>query len=97
MGDNKIGERVEIGGGRGSGRSGRSHDLEEELTIVQFSKIMDKLDEVGQQDSPYQRSPQVSTEEFRSILAEVFGKSPEDRKVKALCNKVRKHYILQER
>jgi len=95
MEDKGFGERVATGGG--SGRSGRSQDLEEELTIVQFSKIMDKLEEVGQQDSPYQRSPQVSTEEFRSILSEVFGKSPEDRKVKALCDKVRIFLILPKK
>ncbi len=68
--------------------SGRSLDLEEELTIVQFSKIMDRFELVGQQDLPYQRSPQMTTDDFKSIVAEVFGKKPEDRRVKALCNKV---------
>ena len=86
MDSNELTKRSETG--CQSTKSGRSPDLEEELTIVQFSKIMDKFEEIGQQDSQYQRSPEVSTHEFCVILAEVFGKSPEDRKVKSLCNKV---------
>lgn len=68
--------------------SGRSSNLEDELTIEQFSSIMDEFQHKGnQQKTPYQRSARISTKEFQETLANILGRSAEDRKITSLSNK----------
>lgn len=61
-------------------------NLEEELTVEQFSIIMDDFYRKGDQwKSPYQR---ISTEDFQATLADVLGRSPGDRKISVLSSNV---------
>ena len=65
--------------------SGCSSNLEEELTVEQFSIIMDEFYHKGHQwTSSYQR---ISTEEFQITLANVLGRSPRDKKIISLSSK----------